>query len=78
MLTGIIGDTGAFRFPGTSSVTFKITSELMDLGADKDMIIHRIYRSEPFNLVKFYGEVLNRMLIDKKHYNITANDQRVV
>ena len=64
LLTGIIGDTGAFRFPGSNETTFKIAGELMGLGADKDKIIFQIYRSEPFNLIKFYGEVLSRLNLD--------------
>ncbi|MFC1625701.1 bifunctional oligoribonuclease/PAP phosphatase NrnA [Patescibacteria group bacterium] len=66
IMAAIIGDTGAFRFPGVSSQTFEIVSKLMDLGADKDRAIHRIYRSESFNLIKFYGEVLSRAEIDKQ------------
>ncbi|MCK5506674.1 MAG: bifunctional oligoribonuclease/PAP phosphatase NrnA, partial [Thermodesulfovibrionia bacterium] len=66
LLTGIIGDTGAFRYPGSTETTFKIASELMAKGANKDKIIYHIFRSEPYELMKFYGEVLSRMKIDKK------------
>jgi phosphoesterase RecJ-like protein len=66
LLTGIIGDTGAFRFPGSTEKTFKIAEELMRRGADKDKIVFHIYRSEPFNLIKFYGEVLSGLNLDSK------------
>ena len=66
LLTGIIGDTGAFRFPGSTEKTFKIAGRLMELGADKDNIIFNIYRSSSFNLIKFYGEVLSGLNFDSK------------
>lgn len=65
LMAGIIGDTGAFRYPESTARTFKIAAELIDKGADKDKLIFEIYRSDPFNLLKFYGEVLNRMKHDK-------------
>ncbi|MBN1169254.1 bifunctional oligoribonuclease/PAP phosphatase NrnA [Candidatus Woesebacteria bacterium] len=66
LMAGIIGDTGAFRFPSANSRTFKTAQELIDLGADKNKAIHYIYRNENFNMIKFWGEVLTRMQIDKK------------
>jgi phosphoesterase RecJ-like protein len=65
LMTGIVGDTGAFSYPGSNERTFKIASELMKLGADKDRAVHQLYRSESFELVKFYGEVLIRSEIDE-------------
>lgn len=67
LIAGIIGDTGAFRYPGANEQTLRIASELIRLGADKDKAVHAIYRSEPFKLIKFYGEVLSRVEIDKKN-----------
>jgi len=65
LMVAIIGDTGAFRYPGSTEKTFKVASELMKVGADKDEAIFHIYRSEPFDLIRFYGEVLSRIEIDK-------------
>lgn len=67
LMAGIVGDTGAFRYPGANDRTFKIVGRLMELGADKDMAVHALYRSEPFELIKFYGEVLLRVQIDYDH-----------
>lgn len=64
IMVGIVGDTGAFRYPGANNRTFKVASKLMELGADKDKAVHALYRSEPFDLLKFYGEVLSRVQID--------------
>lgn len=67
LMVGIVGDTGAFRFPGVNERTFRIVSELMRKGGDKDKAVHELYRSEPFELIKFYGEVLNRVQINEQY-----------
>ena len=64
LMAGIIGDTGAFRYPGVTGQTLNIAGKLMEKGADKDEIIHHIYRSLDFNLLKFWGEVLKHMKIE--------------
>ena len=65
LMAGIVGDTGAFRYPGAGQRTFFIAGKLMELGADKDRAIHQLYRSEPYELIKFYGEVLSKVEIDR-------------
>lgn len=67
LLTGIIGDTGVFRFPGVTSQTLEVAKDLMEKGADKDEAIFNVYGSLSFNLVKFWGEVLNRMEFDEEY-----------
>lgn len=66
LLTGIIGDTGAFQYPGVNAKTFDIAKSLMVKGADKDKIINKIFRSNELNLVKFWGEVLRNMELDSE------------
>lgn len=72
MITAIVADTGAFRFPGANERTFLVASKLMQLGADKDYAIHKIFRSEPFELIKFYGEVLTRAELDSENKFVWA------
>lgn len=67
ILTSIIGDTGAFAYPNTTSTTLRIAAEIIDMGIDKDMIVNRIYRNEDFEMIKFWYEVLSRMEIDREH-----------
>lgn len=66
LLAAIIGDTGAFRYPKVTEHTFRVVTKLMQLGGDKDKAIHQIFRSEDFNVVKFWGEVLSRMQFNEK------------
>jgi phosphoesterase RecJ-like protein len=67
LLTSIIGDTGAFAYPNVTPETLSIAAELMSLGADKNMIADRIYRTEEFDMLKFWSAVLSKMEIDKDH-----------
>lgn len=67
LLSGIIGDTGIFRYPGVTSQTFNIARELMDRGANKDEIIFKIFNSVELNRLKFWGEILIRIEFEKKY-----------
>ena len=67
LLTSIIGDTGAFSYPNVTPKTLATASELMSLGADKNMIADRIYRSEEFKMLKFWSLVLSKMEIDYEY-----------
>jgi len=72
LLTGILGDTGVFRYPGVTSRTFDIARELMALGADKEKIVYKVFGSVEFNILKFWGEILNRLEMDEKHSFVWA------
>lgn len=66
LLTGIIGDTGAFQYQGVGKRTLEIAGDLIDKGADKDKIIANIYRNIDFMEVKLWGEIIKRMNFEKE------------
>jgi phosphoesterase RecJ-like protein len=66
LMVAIVGDTGGFRFPNLTSSTFTMIADLIDKGADKDKIIHHIYRSESFKLIKFYGKILESLKFEEE------------
>ncbi len=66
LLTGIIGDTGVFRFSNTSLKTLEAAIKLLKGGADKEKIIFHLYRSMGFNTLKMWGEFLTGMKFEKK------------
>jgi len=72
LLTGILGDTGVFRYPGVTSRTFDIAQKLMALGADKEEIVYKVFGSLDFNLLKFWGEILNKFEKDETHSFVWA------
>lgn len=78
LLTSIIGDTGAFAYPNVTPKTLSVAAKLMELGADKNMIVDRIYRSEDFEMIKFWSAILSKMEIDRDHkfvYSFMSHDE---
>lgn len=67
LLTAIIGDTGLFRYPNSTDKTYKAVLGLLEKGAEKELIILNLYRNNDINLLRFWGEVLNRLEIDEKY-----------
>lgn len=65
LLAGLVADSGAFQFPNVGVSTFQAAADLMSYGVDKNEVIVNIYRNEPFELLKFWGEVLKRLKMDK-------------
>ena len=55
LLTGILGDTGAFEYHNTTSRTLHVAADLMDAGADKDGILLKIFRSKQMPSSSFLG-----------------------
>ena len=64
LLSGMIGDTGAFSYPKVNSQSFLIAKELMDKGADKDVAVLNIYRNIEFKKMQLWGEMIRNMQID--------------
>ena len=58
LFSGIAGDTVFFKYGENAKRTFKIASELLDLGADKDKLIDQAFDSFDFTLVQMIGEFL--------------------
>ena len=67
LLTGIIGDTGGFLFPNTTPDTLKTAAELMEIGADKNKIIHNLFQSIPFKRAVLASELTRTATLDNKH-----------
>ena len=67
LLTGIIGDSGAFRYATTSVNTLKVSIDLIERGADKNQIIRDIYFNEEIDNIIMWGEILSKMQFDKEN-----------
>ena len=61
LYAGIAGDTFYFRTDSTSKNTFKLVSELIELGADKDLVLRKLYRSYDLNFLKLLGKFLDKL-----------------
>ena len=61
--TGILTDTGSFRFASTTSTTHRIVAELIDKGADNSRIHNNVYDTNSFNRLQLLGKALSNMVV---------------
>lgn len=61
LYTGIMTDTGSFRFPSTSSDTLRVAAFLMDCGADHSQIHNQIYDTNSFERMQLLGQALTNL-----------------
>lgn len=61
LLTGIVTDTGSFRFPNTTSHSLFLAANLLEAGADLPLIIQEVYMTRSFPSVNLLGHFLADM-----------------
>jgi len=68
LYTGILTDTGSFRFPSTTSKTHKIVADLIDKGADNSTIYNNIHDDNTVSRLKLLGHCLSKKMIVMEEY----------
>ena len=66
--TGILTDTGSFRFPSTTSLTHRIVANLLDLGANNSEIYNQIHNVNTYNRVQLLGRALKNLKVLKEYH----------
>lgn len=61
--TGIMTDTGSFKFKATTSATHRVVADLMDKGAQNTEIHHKIYDTNSPSRLHLLGCALKNMVI---------------
>ncbi|MDR6843683.1 bifunctional oligoribonuclease/PAP phosphatase NrnA [Flavobacterium granuli] len=66
--TGILTDSGSFRFPKTTGTTHRIIAELIDLGVENTLIPTLLFDNSSYNRLQLLGRALQNMkvMIDHK------------
>lgn len=59
--TGIMTDTGSFRFRSTTSTTHRVIAQLIDLGIDNAKIHQNVYDNNSYNRLQLLGKSLNNL-----------------
>jgi phosphoesterase RecJ-like protein len=59
LLTTIMTDTGGFVHSNTTSDVLRLSAELMDLGADKDLITREVFGNKRFVAIKLLGRAIS-------------------
>ena len=79
--TGIVADTGSFRFPSTTSKTLMVGSKLIDHGVNVTEIFEKLHNNFQFNRLKLLGSTINNFKriegLPVVYTSITDNDQKV-
>jgi phosphoesterase RecJ-like protein len=63
LYTGIMTDTGSFRFRSTTSDTHRIIAALIDKGAENDRIHNNVYDTNSYNRLLLLGQALSNLQI---------------
>ncbi|WP_299060528.1 bifunctional oligoribonuclease/PAP phosphatase NrnA [uncultured Polaribacter sp.] len=63
LYTGIMTDTGSFRFRATTSTTHRIIANLIDKGAQNDKIHNNVYDANSYNRLLLLGQALSNLQI---------------
>ncbi len=61
LYTGIVSDTGSFRFPSTTAKTLRIAAELLETGLDFSRIQRILFGTSEFKRIKLLGRALMTM-----------------
>ncbi len=61
LLCGIISKTRNYKTPNISPQALSFSSQLISLGARREEIVGRLYRSRPLGVLKLWGRVLARL-----------------
>ncbi len=86
LLAGIIHKTKNFKTANLTPHTLLTTSKLISLGARREEIVHKLYRSRSFSALKLWGRVLEKMrqensgkiiwsLLDKQDFKDTNSTE---
>lgn len=61
LLAGIISETRSFKVNNISPQTLSNSAQLVSLGARREDIVNKLYRSRPLNTLKIWGRALSRL-----------------
>ncbi|MDR7211182.1 bifunctional oligoribonuclease/PAP phosphatase NrnA [Flavobacterium piscis] len=67
LYTGILTDSGSFRFPKTTGNTHRIVAELIDLGAENTEIPVLLFDNSSYSRLQLLGCALQNMKILEEH-----------
>lgn len=77
LYTGIMTDTGSFRFRSTTSTTHRVIAYLIDKGAENDRIHGKVFDANSYGRLQLLGQALTnlRTIEDCRTAYITLSDE---
>jgi phosphoesterase RecJ-like protein len=67
LYTGILTDSGSFRFPKTTGTTHRIIADLIDLGVENTLIPILLFDNNSYNSLQLLGRALQNMIVLPEH-----------
>lgn len=67
LYTGLLTDTGSFRFPATTSKTHRVVAELLDKGANHSEIYNSIHDVNTFDRLQLLSRALKNLTVLKEY-----------
>ena len=67
LYTGIMTDTGSFRFRSTTSLTHRVIADLIDKGAENDRIHSNVYDSSSYGRLQLLGQALSNLKVQSAY-----------
>ena len=64
LLTGIVTDTGSFRFRNTTPEALSVSARLLELGGDINLVSEEIYQRKPLAAARLMGVMLESMVME--------------
>ncbi|MBS1717493.1 MAG: bifunctional oligoribonuclease/PAP phosphatase NrnA [Armatimonadetes bacterium] len=64
LLTGIVTDTGSFRFRNTNSEALSLAASLLEVGGNINLISEEVFQKRPYSSVRLYGHMLDTMSME--------------
>ncbi len=61
--TGIVTDSGSFRFPSTTSATHRVVANLIDIGIENSKIHTTLFDNNSYNCLQLLGRALQNMKV---------------
>lgn len=59
--TGIVTDSGSFRFPSTSSTTHRVVADLIDIGIENGEVHNSLFDNNSYNRLLLLGQALQNL-----------------
>ncbi len=64
LITGIVTDTGSFRFRNTTPESLSIAASLLERGGNINLVSEQVFQSKPISSARLLGFALERMSLD--------------
>ncbi len=65
--TGIVTDSGSFRFPKTTSKTHRVVSDLIDKGVENSAIHNQLFDTSSYSRLQLLGRALQNMKLMREY-----------